>query len=199
MSIRSKLEPLLPPSLRRSGEDERRRLHYIDHVLQKWLLVALVVMECVLIALAMWALYRSLGEIIEDNMYRIHLSEDMKVLPRFLAQGVKILLAIGAVNLVAIVVADRVWAAYVQGIVRRLDGVMGRAEQLDFSEEYVVHHSHAVLEQAVAWRRAEAERLGRLRRGIAALPAAMPHAPHEQAAAQAQLAQIREYACGHAG
>lgn len=197
MSTRFRVELLLP-SLRKK-EDDRRRLHYIDHVIQKWLLVALVVLECALIGLAMWGLYRALGEIIEDNLYRVHLSEDMKVLPRFLAEGVRILLAVGAVNLLAIVLADRIWAVYVHGIVRRLDGIMQRARELDFSENYAVLHSHAVLEQALNWRRAEADRLGRLRREIVTLPAALPQDPHARTAALAALARVREHAASHAG
>lgn len=198
MSTRFKVELLLPPSLR-TREDDRRRQHYIDHIIQKWLLLALVILECALIGLAMWALYRSLGEIIDDNMYRVHLSEDMKVLPRFLAEGIRILLAVGAVNLLAIVLADRIWAVYVQGIVRRLDGIMVRGEQLDFSENYAVHHSHAVLEQAVTWRRAEAERLGRARLDIAELPSMLPDTPQQRLSAQAALERIREHAGSHVG
>lgn len=189
---------MLPPSLRKR-EDDRRRLHYIDHLIQKWLLAALVILECALIGLAMWALYRALGGIIDDNMYRVHLSEDMKVLPRFLAEGIRILLAVGAVNLLAIVLADRIWAVYVHGIVRRLDGIMQRAQQLDFTENDAVLPSHAVLEQALNWRRAEAQRLGRLRRAIAALPAELPAAPAQRAAARTALAGIREHARGDGG
>ncbi|MGE5650390.1 MAG: hypothetical protein ACM34A_09345 [Bacillota bacterium] len=198
MNTRFRLERLLPPALR-ARQDERRRLHYIDHIIQKWLLVALVVLECALVGLAMWALYRSLGEIIDDNLYRVHLSDDMKVLPRFLAEGVRILLAVGAVNLLAIVLADRIWAVYVHGIIRRMDGIMHRARELDFSENYAVHHAHAVLEQAVSWRRAEAERLGRVRREVAALPATVPPLAQGRAAAQAALERIREHARSHVG
>ena len=69
--------------------DDRRRTFYVDHIMQKWLLVALVVLECTLTGLAIWGLYTSLGDIIERNTYRIHFSPDDNMLRDFFIDGAK--------------------------------------------------------------------------------------------------------------
>lgn len=189
---RFRVELLLPPSIIADQEDGRRRLRYVDHVIQKRLLIALVVMESVLIAVAMWALYRALSEAVEDSLYRVHFSEDAGVLPRFFAEGVRILVIVGIVNVAAIVAADRIWAAYVQRIVRQLDGVVDAARKLDFSgrEEQGAHH--AVLDQARGWRAERAGHLRKLRAAIRLLPPAMPSSTHEREGTARLLKRIRE-------
>lgn len=177
-------------------ESNRRRTRYVDHVIQKWMLVALVVMESTLIAIAMWALYRALGAIIDDSMYRIHHAEDMRLLPRFLIEGVKILAGIGVINLLAIIAADRIWAAYVYGIVQRLDALIEATRKLDLSEKPHIRSSHAVLDQALQWRRAEAERLRRIGNDIRALPPQLPAAGQAREHATAALARLRDAGSG---
>lgn len=168
---------------------ERRRIHYIDHVLQKWMLVALIVLETVLTGAAIWGLYRVLGGIIDDNMYRIHLSAD-DTLHRFLIEGAKILAATGVVNLAALIIADRIWAAYVQRIVRALDIVMHAAQRLDLRPQAGVRRAHAVLDQTLRWQRAESLRLQRIRHAVRALPATLPESSQGASAAEAQLRVI---------
>lgn len=167
----------------------RRRIHYVDHVLQKWLLVALVVLETALTAAAIWALYRALGNIADDNMYRIHLSVDSGVWRRFLTEGVLILGATGVANFIAIIVADRVWAYYVRRILDTLDTLMAASQRLDFVL-HKVRRSHAVVDQAVRWRRAGAARLGRIRHSVGKLPANLPQAADDRAAVARELKKI---------
>lgn len=175
----------------RLRDNERRYIHYVDHHIQKWLLVALVVMECALIGLAIWALHGALSDLVEENMYRIHFSEEPELLPRFLAKGVKILIGIGVVNLLAIILADRIWAAYVGSILRKLDALIEEAQQLDFSERAMTR-THDVLEQALAWRTGEAGRMGKLRACIGALPATLPQLPGERTEARKMLLKMHE-------
>jgi hypothetical protein len=172
-----------------SAPTNRRRIRYVDHVLQKWLLVALVVLETVLTAAAIWGLYRALGAIADENMYRIHLSPDANIWRRFLMEGAAILGGTGVVNFFALVIADRVWAGYVKRILQALDSVVDAVRQLDFRTGKV-KRSHAVLDQAIRWHRAGAARLGRLHHMVRKLPATLPASPGERAAAAGELRKI---------
>lgn len=166
---------------------DRRRIHYVDHVLQKWLLVALVALETLLTGMAIWGLYWVLAGIIDDSMYRIHFSPDENMLRRFFIEGALILGATGVVNLTALIVADRIWAAYVRSIVRGLDKLTHAAQRLDLAPQRGVRRTHAVLDQALRWRRSEALRMKRIRHSVSHLPEQLPNTPEARAAAAAHL------------
>jgi len=175
-----------------ANHDDRRRTHYVDHILQKWLLLALVLLECTLTALAIWGLYRVLGDLVEDNMYRIHFSPDDNMLRDFAIAGAKILAATGVVNFIAIVLADRIWAVYVNGIVRSLDKVMLAAQGLDLTAQQGVRRTHAVLDRVLRWQRTEGLRLRRIRHSLRRLPDSLPQSDADRADAAAHLRMIRD-------
>jgi hypothetical protein len=93
-------------------------------------------------------------------------------------------------NLVALILADRVWAFYVQGILRKLGQLMTATGRLDFSVQEADSFNHAVLERAQSWRDAEAARLGQLRERIRQLPAQLPTGPQEREALAQALASM---------
>jgi hypothetical protein len=159
----------------------RRHIHYVDHTLQKWLLQALIVMETVLVALAIWALYRALDTIIDEEMYRIHYSGNTEVLPLLIKEGSIVLGWMLLVNLLALFAADRIWAFFVQDILKKLTRLMLAAQDFDFSSQSTVHSNHLVLEQALTWREAEAQRLKKDREIISSLAAALPASAEERA------------------
>lgn len=171
---------------------ERRRIHYVDHILQKWLLVALVVLECLLTGLAIWGLYRALGDLIDENMYRIHFSPDDNMLRDFAIQGAKILAATGVVNLTALILADRIWDVYVRSILRGLDAIMHAARRLDLLPQARIKRTHAVLDRALRWQRSESLRLRRIRYSVRHLPDSLPQTPEERTAAAAHLRVIED-------
>lgn len=172
--------------------DERRKTYYVDHIMQKWLLVALVVLECTLTGLAIWGLYAALGEIIDRNMYRVHFSPDDNMLRDFFIDGAKILIGTGVVNFIAIILADRIWAFYVRSIVRGIDKVMLAAQGLDLTAQRGVRRTHAVLDRLLRWQRAEGLRLRRIRHSVCRLPHSLPETPEERAAVMAHLKMIND-------
>lgn len=172
--------------------DERRQVYYVDHILQKWLLIALVLLESVLTAAAMWGLYRELIATVDAQLYRVHFSEDENALYPFFIEGTKILVATGVVNFAAIIIADRIWAHYVHGILNGLDRVMQAAQRLDLLPQHGVRRTHAVLDQALRWQRAESLRLRRIRHSVRHLPDSLPQAAEERVAALAHLRMIRD-------
>lgn len=172
--------------------EDRRRNVYVDHVLQKWLLVALVLLECVLTGLAIWGLYLILGDLIDQNMYRIHFSPDDDILRDFAVQGAKILVGTGVVNITAIILADRIWAVYVRSIVRGLDKVMLAAQRLDLMQQRDVRRTHALLDRVLRWQRAESLRLRRIRHSVRHLPDSLPETAEEKAAVAAHLRMVHD-------
>lgn len=171
---------------------DRRATVYVDHALQKWLLVALVVLECVLTGLAIWGLYLVLGDLIDRNMYRIHFSPDDDILRDFAIEGAKILIGTGVVNVTAIILADRIWAVYVRSIVRGLDKVMFAAQNLDLMQRRDVRRTHALLDRVLRWQRSESLRLRRIRHAVRHLPDRMPETDAEKAAVAAHLRIVHD-------
>ena len=171
---------------------ERRRIHYVDHILQKWLLVALVILECTLTGLAIGGLYWILGDLIDRNMYRVHFSPDESILRDFAIEGAKILIGTGVVNLTAIILADRIWSVYVRSIVRGIDKVMSAAQRLDLMPQRGVKRTHLVLDRMLRWQRAESLRLRRIRHSVRHLPDRLPDTPEATKAAAAHLRIIQD-------
>jgi hypothetical protein len=173
---------VLPPS-------GQRRL--VDHTLQRSLLIALVLLETALTALAIWLLYRALGQVMDENMYRIHFPRHASAMGALVSAGTPLLAAMLGANVLALIAADRIWAWYVHGILAALGRSMRAARALDFSPHPAgTRLQHAVLELAAAWRADEARGLACLRARLAALPDGLPAAPHAQAALAAQLAAL---------
>lgn len=176
---------------------DRRRTVYVDHNLQKWLLVALVVLECALTGLAIWGLYQALADIVDRYMYRVHFSGDDDMLRDFAIEGAMILIGTGIVNLTAIILADRIWAVYVRSIVRGLDKVMHAAQRLDLRQQRDVRRTHAVLDQVLRWQRSESLRLRRIRHSVRKLPDRLPATAAERKTATRHLQVVNDRG-GHA-
>jgi hypothetical protein len=171
---------------------ERRRIRLVDHVLQKSLLVALVLMETLLVACAIWVLYQALGKAIDENLYRVHFAGDVSVASLLIAEGAPVLAAMLGVNLLALIVADRIWAWYVDGILADLDALMAASTRLDFCARAPANSHHAVLDQAFGWRAVEAEQFAALRARVAALAPQLPPLGPLRAGVAAQLASMRQ-------
>lgn len=173
----------------------RRNRRLVDHTLQQSLLVALLVallvMETALVAVAIWFLYQAPGKIVDENLYRVHFSGRVNVLALLVSEGSPVLGAMLGVNFLALLMADRIWAWYVGGILKQLDRSMAAARRLDFSAPAGGPFHHAVLEQAGAWRTHEAACLAAQRAHIGALPAQLPADPRARAALAATLMRLQ--------
>ena len=173
-------------------QQDRRRIRLGDHVLQKTLLVALVIMETVVVAIAIWALHKALGEIIDENMYRVHFAGNDKMLTLLISEGMRVLAGMMLVNFVALLVADRIWAYYVYGILRDLGIMMTASTRFSFSAPSPIWFHHAVLDQALAWRASEAMQLVRVRDQIRQLPAQLPALTQDKDAVASALAYLQD-------
>lgn len=178
---------VMPNSSSQPGQTHHRRIHYIDHVLQKWMLIALVVLEVVVLSVAGAILYVRLNIIADESLYRIHFAGQPSMFSVLLKESLQVLGGLVAANLVALFVADRIWTHYVRGIVHALRGLLSRTRALDLrADADQLAPRHKVLALAQGWRLAERARHLALRESFAEL---------ERVAAQTSVAPDQLRAC----
>lgn len=139
-----------------------RRIHYVDERIQKWLLVALVVLEVILAGAAVAVLAWRLSGVIDENLYRVHLAEAEPLLGQLTLAAVNVLVVFVAVNVVAVLAADAIWRYYVNSVVHDFMVMIGKTGELDFSPDPEATR-HEVLALASAWRARERARLDAIR------------------------------------
>lgn len=147
-----------------------RRIHYVDERIQKWLLVALVVLEVALAGAAVAVLDWRLSGVIEDNLYRVHLAEAEPLLGQLTLAAVNVLGVFVAVNAIAVLAADAIWRYYVNSVVHDFMALIGKTGDLDFSPDPEATR-HEVLALAAAWRARERARLAEIRVQVGRLDA----------------------------
>lgn len=143
----------------------KRRIIYVDASVQKWLLVALVMLEILLISGALWLLYVQMINTIEANLYRAHAvaKPDIYSLMRVALIGLGGLLII---NIAVLWMVDRLWARQLATIIKPLMAMVSKVEMLDFSADAPVTRQHEVVNLAHTWRNTERQRLLNLRAAI---------------------------------
>ena len=145
-----------------------RRIVYVDEKVQKWLIIALVTLEVLLLSGALWVIYLQLSGALDANLYRAHIAARPRIYPplQFALIG---LVGLATINIVALLVADWVWARHLDSILQPLLELVGRVEALDFLEDTPAASPHKVVDLARAWRKTERQRLLNLRAAIAQL------------------------------
>lgn len=153
------------------AQPHQRSIQYIDQALQKWLLIALVFLEVLILAGAGAILYFRLDAAVEDSLYRVHLAGQPSMLSVLLKESLQIVVGLIAINLLALFAADRIWARHVRNILGALRKLLSSVRDLDLREETVteISPSHEVLIAGLEWHRTERERHRALRKSIAAL------------------------------
>jgi len=146
-----------------------RKIRYIDETLQKLLLIGLVLLEAALAAGLAWMMYQHLNQIIEDNLYRVHLADDVPMLTQLMHEEFILLGLFFAVNLIALLTVDLFWRRHVNGILVRFMGLMGKTARLDFTVDPTVAHNHQILDLAQTQRHRDRTRLTEIRALISEL------------------------------
>jgi len=147
----------------------RRKIHYVDHAVQKWLVAALLALEVILVSAALWMIYIHLSEIIDQNLYRIHQHDGPSMFSQLLGETLTVLAGLVAANVLALLIADRIWGSYLHSILAPFGVMMARVEALDFGEDQPLPRSHETLELALAWRSMERLRCKNIRDEIAGI------------------------------
>ena len=169
-----------------------RKIRYIDFRVQKRLLIALVALEVVLLCIAGGALLYRLNIIVDENLYRIHFADQPSMFYVLFSEALQIVGALVAINLVALLIADRIWSHYVNGIMSCLRSLLSRTRELDLRPEAAAPHLHKVLELALAWRETERSRHMALRALAERAESAAGASPVQVAEYRACLLAMRE-------
>ncbi len=149
------------------AQKHRRKTRYIDHVLQKWMLIAFVSLEVIVLSIGGAILYSALNAVVDADLYRIHFVDQRSMLSALLKESMVILGWMGAANIVALVVADRIWAYYVNDILGTLRGLLSRTRDLDLAADVELPRSHKAVALALAWRDVERDRQRALHESLA--------------------------------
>lgn len=159
----------------------RRKIHYVDKALQKWLLLALVILEAGLVVGMIWLMHWRLSQIIEDNLYRVHLAKAAPLLNELMHAAPLLLGVFMLANLIALLVADGIWSCYINSLLRRFMTLVGKTGRLDFSADPDMSGRHRLLDLAATQRAHVRLRLGAIREQMARLDAEVSGAgdPHK--------------------
>lgn len=149
---------------------QRRHTMYLDQRIQQRLLWLLVLMELLLVFACIAYLYTDLKEVIDNQIYRIHFGDNTNTSSRLLAAISEALALLFACNLLALVIADRVWARYVNRILGQFRTLIERTRQLNLSRDDDIGHEHEVIDLALAWRQYEHQIWLDVREELAAIP-----------------------------
>ncbi len=152
----------------------RRRTYYTDFDVQGRLLGSLVVMEVLVVCAALVYLYFRYGQIIERNLYRIHAVDKHGIVPEFIAEFGYVVIGGGVLHLAALWLAHMIWARYVKAVLANFYVTLRKFRDLDFrAPEQPEEAHHEVLGLLARWRRAERERLHRVKLELRELAAAI--------------------------
>ncbi|MEO5351088.1 MAG: hypothetical protein H7836_15815 [Magnetococcus sp. YQC-3] len=131
---------------------------YVDFYIQMRLLIALLILQVTLTGGGIYYLFFRFKEIIEENLYRMHYAtQDLS--PLLLGEAGRVVAVMLAVNLVCLLLADRVWVRYVRRLLHTFTQLASKVADLDFCQDHDSPDQHAALERMLAWRQKERARL----------------------------------------
>jgi len=141
----------------------RRKTHYVDERLQKLFLLGLVLLEISLALGLTWLMWRHLNQIIDDNLYRVHLTITVPILSQLMQESLYLLGIFFAVNLLALLVVDQIWRHYVNSILHAFIALMDKTAALDFSADPKISKRHQILDNAETQRAQDRKRFHKIR------------------------------------
>lgn len=152
-----------------SHTHHRRKIHYIDETLQKYLLIGIVVIEAGLTAVLTWVMYWRLNQIVEDNLYRVHFAEAAPMINQLMHEALLVLWIFSVVNLIALLVVDFIWRRYVYSILRLFMELVGKTYRLDFTADPEIRNRHQILDLTEIQREQDRARLTKIREQLSRL------------------------------
>ena len=140
----------------------KRHIHYINPAVQKRLMISLIVAELILICLTIFWLYIDLDQLIESNLYKIHIQNTLTTsfLMTRLSKSILILLAI---NIIIASIIVWYWKNYIKAITTPLEQITHAIQTLDFTIDPLISVPHESGAIAVEWLEREKNQLIKLR------------------------------------
>lgn len=150
-----------------------RRRKLLDLRLQGGLLVALVVLELAMLIVGMLYLYVQFSAAIEANLFTIHRTARVALLPVFLEEMAKVVVTMGVINTLALLLANHLWVGHIRQVLSAFRARLQRIEALNLrragTNEPVRHEVITLLDQ---WRQREGIRAQQIDALLAQLPGA---------------------------
>lgn len=144
----------------------KRHIHYINPAIQNRLIISFIAFEVILVAIALFVFYLDINGIVEDNLYRIHVSTTSNV-ELFLISLLKVICGLLIVNLITASIIVWLWRRYVNSIIEPLEMLVETINRLDFSHQIEVSQKHDVLINMKHWYDQEKETYEKIRKLLA--------------------------------
>ncbi|MBF0379722.1 MAG: hypothetical protein HQL69_01815 [Magnetococcales bacterium] len=161
---------------------------YFDFYIQKRLLFALVLMEVSLVVASVVYLYFRFHNIINESFYRIHqLPHSVQAI--FLEETGKVILYLLAINLLALLIADRWWVRYIRSVLSSFGMLADKMADLDLRIDQELEAKHESLDMMLNWRKGERERAKNIRTFISQLES--PELLTDETARQKMLLSLK--------
>jgi hypothetical protein len=136
----------------------RRHIFYVDRTIQRPFIAALVLVEIALIVIAIAVAYWRLDVVVDETLYRVHITEFGPVWMRLAEEAAWILGAFAAINIFVLAVVESIGSRFERLVLEDFRQLMRKTECLDFSVDAVDGQTHDVLKLALVWREKERSR-----------------------------------------
>lgn len=136
----------------------RRHIFYVDRAIQRPFIVGLVLVEVALVVIAIAVAYWRLNVVIDESLYRVHITEFGPVWMRLAKEAAWILGAFAAINMLVLVVVESISSRFERLVLEDLGALIRKTEHLDFSADSGDRNTHEILTLALAWREKERAR-----------------------------------------
>lgn len=136
-----------------------RKTKYISHQIQGSLLIALIVFEVVLISLAIFYLYFSFDEIIDQQIYSIHRKQQHETLILIFMELIKVIFILSIINILALFLVHVFWDQYIKKVLKQFRHELKNIQSLNFNESHKHRKNlHEVLDLVEKWKLLEQQR-----------------------------------------
>ena len=149
----------------------RRHIKYVDSAVQRPLMAALIALEVLLVIGATALAYWHLNNLVDESLYRVHITHTGPVWRKLLGEGFWVLGLFGAINLLALVIANAIWSRRENAVIAGFGTLIAKTRGLDFSADHPTVNRHAVIDLTQNWRNNERKRFASVREQVARVEA----------------------------
>jgi len=156
----------------------KRHRHYINPAIQKQLIIALLVVEVLLICVTVLWLYHDMSQLIETNMFRIHIQNTLSV-EFFTLRLLQVASVLLIVNVLLASVTVWYWRNNIERVIAPIDHITELIKKLDFTTEPEVFVQDKATQAAAQWFKREKNKLIEVRKIIAEIDMQAPKSADE--------------------
>ena len=145
--------------MKNSQQSGMRKKTYISHQIQGSLLLALIVFEVILISLAILYLYFRFNDIMDQQIYTIHRTQQHETLILIFMELIKVIIILSIINIFALFIVHVFWDHYIKKVLSQFRNELKNIQSLDFRElQKHKSHLHEVVGLVQEWKFLEQQR-----------------------------------------